>query len=218
MENKSVKRYPLSKQVADKLEKMIEDGEYAVGEKIHTESELMEIFQVSRNTLREAIRSLTSAGVLEVKQGDGTYVRSNNRFHANMNLEYDQVSIEDIKEVRNSLEITIANLAAQRRTDNDLAKITTAFVKRTMSNDTIKENTLADMEFHMAIAEACHNKILIDLYKSISAYLENHIAERQLLTAMEFEQIDTVHEKLYNAIKDQEPSVATICAHNILEI
>ena len=218
MENKSVKRYPLSKQVADKLEQMIENGEYAVGEKIHTETELMEIFQVSRNTLREAIRSLTSAGVLEVKQGDGTYVRSNNRFHANMNLEYEQVSIEDIKEVRNSLEITIANLAAQRRTDDDLAKITTAFVKRTMSNDTVKENTIADMEFHMAIAEACHNKILIDLYKSISAYLENHIAERQLVTDMEFEQIDTIHEKLYNAIKDQEPSVATICAHNILEI
>ena len=75
MKNNSVKRYPLSRQVSDKLEQMIEKGEYHVGEKIHTEIELMDIFQVSRNTIREAIQSLTSAGVLEVRQGDGTYVR-----------------------------------------------------------------------------------------------------------------------------------------------
>ena len=218
MENKSVKRYPLSKQVSDKLEQMIEEGEYKVGEKIPTEVELMDLFQVSRNTIREAIRSLTSAGVLEVKQGDGTYVRSSNRFDANMSMKYAKESLEDIKEARNALEITIAHLAASRRTEEDMEKITERFRKRQILKDTIKENTLADVDFHMAIAEACHNKIVFDLYQSISSYLESHIAERHAETEMDADAIDMLHEELYIAIRDKQPQAATVCAQNILRI
>ena len=82
----------------------------------------------------------------------------------------------------------------------------------------MKENTLADVEFHMAIARACHNTILIDLYQSISTYLENHIAERNMETSMDAEEFDLLHEKLYLAIKNQETDVANICAKNILKI
>ena len=216
--NKTVKRYPLSKQVSDKLEQMIAKGEYPVGSRIPTEVELMEIFKVSRNTIREAIQSLNSAGVLDVRQGDGTYVKSSNRFDANMNLKYEQVSLEDIREVRNSLEITIASLAARRRTEKELEVIREKFISRKESHETIKENTLADVEFHMAIAEACHNTILIDLYHSISSYLIDHIAERQAVTELDWDEIDRLHEELYIAIRDHKPDIANICAHNILNI
>lgn len=218
MNNKGVKRYPLSRQVADQLEKMIESGEYEVGKRIPTEVELMDIFHVSRNTVREAIQSLTSAGVLEVKQGDGTYVRSSNRFNANMNMKYSQVSLDDIKEARNSLELTIVSLAAERRTEDEMEQVMEAFFRRKGLNQATKENTLADMEFHMAIAKACHNKILLDLYQSIAAYLESHIAERQVETNLDSIQIDELHEKLYMAIKNQEPDTARVCARNILKI
>ena len=218
MKNKSVKRYPLSRQVSDKLEQMIENGEYHVGEKIHTEVELMDIFQVSRNTIREAVQSLTSAGVLEVRQGDGTYVRSSNRFDANMSRKYEEVSLADIWEARNALELTIVSLAAKRRTEDDLVKISEALSKRQVSQETIKENTMADIEFHVEIAKACHNSIIFDLYQSIYSYLESHIAERQAETSMDFEEIDRLHEKLFIAIKEQNPAEAAISAQNILEI
>ena len=218
MNNKTVKRYPLSKQVSDKLEQMIARGEYAVGSRIPTEVELMEIFQVSRNTIREAVQSLTSAGVLVVKQGDGTYVKSSDRFDANMKLKYEQVSLSDIREVRNSLEITISILAARRRTEKDMELIHEKFIKRKESKETVKENTMADVEFHMAVAEACHNKILIDLYHSISSYLENHIAERQADTQLEWDEIDRMHEELFVAIRDHKPDVASQCTQNILNI
>lgn len=218
MNNKIVKRYPLSKQVSDKLEQMIEAGEYGIGDKIPTEIELMELFQVSRNTIREAIQSLTSAGVLIVKQGDGTYVRSSNRFNANMSMRYAEASLEDIKEARNALEITIAPLAAKRRTEEDMAKITETFMKRQGLKDTLKENTVADVEFHMAIASACHNKIIFDLYHSIYSFLESHIAERHVETEMDADAIDALHEELYMAIKNQNPDVANTCAQNILRI
>ena len=218
MKNNSVKRYPLSRQVSDKLEQMIEKGEYHVGEKIHTEIELMDIFQVSRNTIREAIQSLTSAGVLEVRQGDGTYVRSNNRFDANMSRKYEEVSIDDISEARNALELTIVRLASIRRTKEDMKKITEAFLKRNDTRETIKENTRADIEFHVEIAKACHNKIIFDLYQSIYSYLESHIAERQAETSMNFDEIEMLHEKLYIAIKEQDPDSASEYAHSILQI
>ena len=173
---------------------------------------------VSRNTIREAVQSLTSAGVLEVIQGDGTYVRSNNRFDANMNKKYAEVSDEDIKEARNALEITIADLAARRRTEEDMHRITEAFLIRKKLNEAQKENTIADLEFHMAIAKACHNSIIYDFYQSISTYMEGHIAERQAVTSLAAEEIDELHEKLFHAIRDQKPDVATVCAKDILRI
>ena len=218
MIEKKVKRYPLSRQVADQLEKMIENGVYAVGEKIPTEPELTELFSVSRNTLREAVQSLTSAGILAVKQGDGTYVLSNNRFHAHMNMEYEKVSLDDILETRNALELTIAQLAAQRRTREDLEEIQALLMKRQELVDAEKEDTQADIEFHTAIARASHNKILIDLYDSIASYLESHVADRQEKTSLTDAQIDTLHEKLFLAIRDQLPDAARVCVQNILKI
>ena len=218
MNTKSVKRYPLSKQVADKLEDMIEKGEFAVGDKINTEIELMEIFSVSRNTIREAIQSLTSAGVLEVRQGDGTYVRSSNRFNANMSMKYAKESLADINEARKCFEITIARLASLRRTDEDLFAIKAALVKRSELREDLKENTKADIEFHMEIAKACHNRILIDLYESISTFLENHIAEKAAVTHLENTEIDRLHEELYLAIRNEDPEMAGTCAVNILNI
>ena len=218
MNEKRVKRYSLSKQVADQLEKMIEDGTYAVGEKIPTEPELTEMFSVSRNTLREAIQSLTSAGILVVKQGDGTYVRSNNRFHARMSMEYEQVSPADILEARNVLEITIAALASQRRTDEDLQQIGEALILRQKQDGAQKENTQADMQFHLAVSRACHNQILMDLYASVASYTESHIAQRQVMTELDLSEIDALHEKLYLAIRDQQIDQARICAQNILNI
>ena len=218
MIEKRVKRYPLSKQVADQLEKMITDGIYKVGEKIPTEPELTQMFSVSRNTLREAIQSLTSAGILQVKQGDGTYVRSDNRFHANMSKEFEQVCAADVMEARDALEATIAHLAAQRRTEEDLRRIKEALDHRQDQTESAKEHTQADVDFHVAIAEACHNQILCDLYGSISAYMASHIEERQAQTQLNDDEIDELHQRLYLAIRDGRPDVAHICAQNILKI
>lgn len=218
MESTGVKRYSLSKQVADKLELMIVSGKFKVGEKINSESELMAMFDVSRNTLREAIHALTSAGVLEVRQGDGTYVMSNNRFSANMKLEYDKVDLEEIKETRNALEITISNLAAKRRTTEDILEIESALNKRKELKDSARESSKADMNFHLKIAKACHNKILIDLYLSIFDYLENLVAERQVETKLDSLEIDKLHEMLFEAIKEGNRSEASICTQNILNI
>ena len=214
----SVKRYSLAGQVADDLEEKIVSGEYAVGAKIPPESELMQIFGVSRNTVREAVKSLASAGVLEVRQGDGTYVRSNDRFRANMDREYRKVSLLDIREARNALEGAIAQLAARRRTQEDLEKIEAALHKWESCCDIEGENTKADLEFHLAVTEACHNKILIDLYNSLLSYLTDQIAVRQQTTMLTAVEIDRMHKYLLLTIQRQDEEGARRCCEKILEI
>ena len=215
MNTRIVKRDSLSKQVSDKLESMIESGAYKVGDRIPTEPELMEMFQVSRNTIREAVQSLTWAGILVVKQGDGTYVRSNNRFQANMAQKYSQVDLEDILETRNCLDVSIAHLAAQRRNQEDIARMEAALLNR---KNQIGRDTKADLDFHIAVTMACHNTILIDVYKSLSVYLENQIAERNVASQLSHEEIDNLHEILFRAIADGDPDRAASAVQKILEI
>ena len=215
---KVIKRDSLAKQVSNELESMIANGEYAVGEKIPTEPDLMEAFQVSRNTIREAVQGLTYAGILETKQGNGTFVRSSSRFQANMKQKYEEVSIDDIYEARNALEVTIAHLAAIRHDENDKVKLEEAFNSRQEQKTDDKEKTKADLEFHLAVADACHNQILIDLYSSLCVYLESHISERQVETSFTSEEIDELHKRLYEAIISHNNVEAGIAAHKILEI
>ena len=84
--------------------------------------------------------------------------------------------------------------------------------------ESVKDNSRIDLQFHLAIADACHNKILSDLYHSVSAYMESHIAERQAKTSLDPAEIDALHEHLYDAIRDGKDTEAQACAHNILKI
>ena len=218
MANNIIKRESLSKQVSDRLEEMISSGQYAVGDKIPTEPELVEMFHVSRNTIREAIQSLTWAGLLSVKQGDGTYVCSSSRFHANMEQTYQKISLADIKEARNCIEVTIAHLAARRRTQEDIQIIQEKLALRETQNTDSKENTQADLDFHIAIAHACHNAILIDMYESISGYLRSQIEEKNKSCTINPVQIDKLHEDLFFSIRNGDSEKSTFAVMKILDI
>ena len=217
-EYKVIKKDSLAKQVSDKLENMIENGKYSVGEKIPTEPELMQMFSVSRNTVREAVQSLTWSGILEIRQGNGTYVRAANRFRANMKERYGKISLQDINEARNGLEVTITRFAALRRNKEDIKALKKAYEKRRSLQSGCRENTEADIEFHMTIARACHNVILIDLYESISDYLEEHIRDRNMDESLDFQKIELLHEQLYKAVVDGNAEIAEKCSKDILKI
>lgn len=217
-ENNSIKRYSLSKQVADQLEQDIESGKYKIGEKIPTEIELMGTFEVSRNTIREAVQALTSAGILVVKQGDGTYVKSTNRFNACMNSKYEKVSIDDITEARNALELAIVQLAAKRRTKKDVDHIISAFNHLREIHTSVHEDAIADFEFHKTIAKACHNAIIYDLYMSISSFIQEQITLQQEKFKGHSEYSDHLHEDLYHAILDQDAEKARVCMEKFIKL
>ncbi len=211
-------RISLPKQISIEIEKAIKKGTFKIGEKIPSEPDLVKTFEVSRNTIREAIQSLIQAGVLESRQGDGTYVVTTSRFEANILNRLNNSKISEVHEVRVSLEREIVKLAALRRTQSDLTEIKKTLENKNLTKGSFKENSEADLAFHLSIAKASHNSIFYDLYKSISEYICTSIEKRLEITHMEEELISQLHIELFEAISSQDSKKAEEVINKILEI
>lgn len=211
-------KYSLTKQIVNELEEKISSGEYEVGSKIPTEPELIELFGVSRNTLREAVQALIHAGLLEARQGDGTYVIAKEKFQVELFNFLGKTQKQEIEEVRKFLEEYIVTSAINNATEDDLHNIEHCLNQRNVSADTIKENTILDMNFHTAIALATHNTILINMYQYVSQYFNEYIAEKLSYETNEPEYIDNLHTKLYLAIKNKDSIEAKEIILKIIEI
>eukprot|EP00767_Chilomastix_cuspidata_P008574 gnl/Chilomastix_cuspidata/9940.p1 GENE.gnl/Chilomastix_cuspidata/9940~~gnl/Chilomastix_cuspidata/9940.p1 ORF type:complete len:219 (-),score=20.09 gnl/Chilomastix_cuspidata/9940:130-786(-) len=218
MQIKKPVKLSLPKQITLEIEKAIKNGIFKVGERIPSEPDLVKEFAVSRNTIREAIQSLIQAGVLESRQGNGTYVLTNDRFEANILTRLSNSKIQEVHEVRSSLEKEIVKLAAQRRTQSDLEEIKKALDEIDINKGSFEENSEADLKFHLAIAKASHNSIFYDLYKSISQYICFSVAKRLELTLIEEKLISQLHIELYEAIFSQDVKKAEETINKILEI
>lgn len=212
-------KYSLTKQVADEIEKRIKDEIYLVGTKIPTEPELIEQFGVSRNTIREAMQALTNAGLLESRQGSGTYVIAKERFQVDFFNLLGKTNHDEIFEVRNLLEEHIVISACKNRTDEDLINISNKLKERNESTEKTRENTCLDMDFHIAIAGATHNSILLNIYKYLSQYFIEFIIDK--LTIIDEKDnilIDNLHNELFHAIKEKNTENAKIIITKILNL
>ena len=154
---KPIKPKRISDQVFDQLKELIFRGEMKPGQKIMPERELSEALNVSRTSVRDAISKLVVMGLLEQRQGQGTFVRSMDSIQNNplaVAIDAQDATLEDLLEVRMGLECNAASLAAQRAVDSDIQ-----FLERSIA-DMHKEvasgelGTEADVSFHMAIAYA----------------------------------------------------------------
>src|SRR5580693_7176389 len=112
-----IRRGSLCDEVIAQLREQISSGSWPVGERIPPESELVERLQVGRGTVREAIKALAHSGLLEVRQGDGTYVTSRSELAGVLRRRMNSVTDLHVQEVRRALEVEGARLAARRRTD-----------------------------------------------------------------------------------------------------
>ena len=115
-------RHSLVDSAIDILKSNITSGIWRVGQRIPTELDLAKQLEVGRNTVREAVRTLAYSGVLEVRQGDGTYVRRNVDPAETMR-DVDRAARSDHLELQCMLETECARYAARRRTDEDLATL-----------------------------------------------------------------------------------------------
>lgn len=170
-----LRRGSLGDEVISRLREQIATGAWPVGERIPPESELIERLQVGRGTVREAIKALAHAGLLEVRQGDGTYVKSRSELAGAMRREMRNVTDLEVQEVRRALEVEGARLAAKRRTDADLRAMTAALDERDLAAALAREVghwdrswgtpwVEADVRFHQAVVTASHNPLLTEMY------------------------------------------------------
>lgn len=165
----------LSQSVADNILSMITiEKRFSVGDKLPNELDLSEELNVSRTTLREAIRILVALDILEIQRGKGTYVKEN-AFKKQQDLEQlsnVKVNAKDLYEMRLIFEPEAAYYAALRATDSEIKRILEfgKKVEKEISNH--QDRTNDEHSFHKAIAQATHNefmnKLMPILYQAIS--------------------------------------------------
>lgn len=211
-------RSTLAGQVTSQIEHMIESCQWKIGEKIPAEPELMDMFGVSRNTLREGIQSLVHVGLLETRQGIGTTVKSNSNLALALEKKIQQSDLLETLEVRLGLEREAAQLAAKRRTAADLAQME---VSLTMCKEAAKNNDLlqfiqADITFHKCVAKATHNKMFIEMYEHITDALQRSI-DKIMQNKHPDNYENEIHTSLFEAIKTGDSELALASVNHYLE-
>ncbi|MEV0221772.1 FCD domain-containing protein [Streptomyces sp. NPDC050704] len=155
---------PLVEQAAERLREQISGGDWAVGTKLPGETSLAKSLGVGRSTVREALRALAGAGLVQARQGSGVFVIAT-RPKEDWSARLRQAAITDVYEVRMLLEVEAAELAAQRRTDDDLAALDAALAKRRdAATGSDEEFVDADIALHAAVVAAAHNPVLTALF------------------------------------------------------
>lgn len=156
-------------QAIEGMRALLASGEWTVGTRIPPEPVLGASLGVSRNTVREAVKALAHAGLLEVRRGDGTYVAAATEMQALMRRQVDRVDLAHLLEVRHAIEVRAAALAAERRTPDDLAVLDAAMARRlaALADDDGPAFITADVDFHIAVVAAAHNPLLVELYDGL---------------------------------------------------
>jgi DNA-binding FadR family transcriptional regulator len=197
------RREPLADQVIAQLRAQITSGEWPVGSRIPTEAELVERLGVARNTVREAVRALAHNGLLDIRQGSGTYVLATSELAGVMHRRFAEAEKSEVTELRLALEAAAARLAATRRTAQDLRLLQTeAFV-------------LNDAAFHQAVMAASHNRVLSDLYADLGEVLREEL--RETVGPVLEQHRYVTHAGILDAIRDGDAERAAAEAANALQ-
>ncbi len=168
---KPVKKIRVYEEIVGKVKDMIEKGRLKSGDQLPGERELAEVFNVSRSSVREALRALESQGFLESRQGEGTYIASKpveslvNPLAAFISTEKD--SQMELFEMRRVIEPQLAFLAAERATQDDIALMEQALDLQEEAVARGEVGTDVDKTFHYIMAKATKNKFLLRMTDSV---------------------------------------------------
>ncbi len=211
----TTRRAGLVDQVIDQMRDAIAGGEWPVGQRIPPEPELVTALGVGRNTVREAVRALSHAGLLEVRQGDGTFVRATSELSGAVRRMCGS-ELRDVLQVRRTLEVEGARLAATQRTDEELRRLESLLAERDAALAEKDWELLVerDAAFHLLLVQSSHNTLLAELYQGLTE------AVRASITATveaDHEHDQVSHTGLLDAVRDRDPARAAAEAGGFLE-
>jgi DNA-binding FadR family transcriptional regulator len=205
------------RKVIDELGLRIADGTWPLGSKIPTEPQLVATLGVGRNTVREAVRALVHAGVLECRQGSGTYVVSTDELSGAVTRRLAAAQRSETIEVRRAFEVEAARLAAVRRTPDDVRALDDGLDRREAAwrSGRVDEFVEADAALHTLIVAAAHNAMLAQLYASVGTALRATLADTMGPDLHPDRYVD--HTRLVDAIRTGDPERAAHEAGAFLE-
>jgi len=192
--------------VAGKMRELIVSGEWPVGSRIPTEPELVVQTGVGRNTIREAVQSLVHAGLLQRRQGSGTYVIATSELPTAINRQFAGALQRDVLEVRQALEMVSAALAAKRRNPAQVTHLRSLLEARAQAvqGGDLDQMVGADTALHLYIAKVAGNPVLEELYATVLDAVTENIRFNFLLQDRD----DSGHERMVEAIAEGDTALA----------
>lgn len=162
----------LYEQVVERIEKLIFDGQLKPGDRLPAERELSEQFAVSRTVIREAVKSLQEKGLVEIRPGIGTFIHNGMSHNIRQSLGRmvmidKRHGLDNLTQVREIFEPEIAAIAAENATPEDIQALQAAISIMDEAMDDVDRYIIADHEFHLALARATKNVLIVDLIDSI---------------------------------------------------
>ena len=209
-----------SEWVIEKLRGMIHRGELRAGDRLPPERDLAKMFGVSRPTLRAGIRSLAAVGVLQSRQGAGTFVQADespalDSSPLRLMAALHGLTPAEMFEARQSLEMAIAGLAAERATSDQMATMSEEITGMYASLDQPEQFLVHDMAFHQTVAAASGNRILTALMNMVATILFD-VRRKTVRNATDLKESAEMHRKIYRAIRDRDRDRARDAMHHHL--
>jgi len=202
-----------AEEVVGRLRDMIQEGELASGDRLPPERDLAKLLGVSRPTLRAGIRSLTAVGILQSRQGAGTFVAE---AQESPTLDTSALRLlsalhgftsDEMFEARLALEMSIAALAAERATSEDMAQLAEEIAGMYASLDKPEQYLVHDMRFHQTVASASSNRILTALMNMVASILFDY-RSKTVKRATDLKQSAEQHHNIYRAIREHDVEAA----------
>jgi len=200
-------------EVVIQLREMIQRGELRPGNRLPPERDLAKLLGVSRPTLRAGIRSLAAVGVLQSRQGAGTFVvgadgpPSLDSSPLRLMAALHGFTTAEMFEARQSLEMAIAGLAAERATGDQMASMAEELAGMFASIGEPEQYLVHDMRFHQTIAAASGNRILTALMNMVATILFD-VRRKTVNRAHDLKESAQMHRQIYRAIRERNPEAA----------
>lgn len=209
---------PVAQSVASRLQKMIRSGELKVGDKLPSQRVMSEELGVSRPTLREALLTLETLGLIQTLPARGTFVLDPDRQRARQIWRYDDAyNLADVFQTRTLVEGEICALVAVGISDSGLGELISAadtFERAWLDGDLVS-HVEADLALHQGIANACPNRLLAGIYTSMQHLLSE--TQRQPIPNTDpdrMRQSIAEHSRILQALRARNPVAARDAMHS----
>ena len=204
---KNIKVYEV---IMEEIKDIVKKGELKSGEKLPSERELADKLEVSRTSVREALKALTMLGLIESKHGEGNFIKSNfeNSLLEPLSIVFLLIGSknEDIIELRRIIEPEAAGLAAKNITESELRDLKE--IMKELNNSLDAEICAQlDKKFHYKIAQASGNHLISTIMFSISSLIEKYIDSSRIHNINK-KVVKLQHEEIYKALESRDSKKA----------
>ncbi|MEL3962516.1 FadR/GntR family transcriptional regulator [Lysinibacillus endophyticus] len=218
---KTKKKY---EEVCEILHEKIRAGELKPGDRLDSVEYLAEQLQVSRSAVREALASLKAMGLIEIKQGSGTFVKEVSEqileFPLSTSILAHRENVPHLLELRKIIEVGTVVSAARNRTQEDIERLKEILEKMKTVQGDEELGEKVDFEFHMAIAASSHNPLIPNLLDQVSGLTIDLMRETRRIWLYSkqttAEQLYDEHMQIFLAIKQQNPELAELAMYTHL--